>query len=169
MIDFKCYLVRQFSERILLRHARRLLDAIDLKIQARNKNNILVMNLNVVKTACLLIEVLQVMSIRFNSLAVRSKQIRNKIIVLVTEYMFKVEQEAEMKYLLLEKDFELRDSLDLITRLQIVEFLESQYAENVVKEIWRGQYATQDSIFSASTNHMLTWHWWTCIRDVEAD
>lgn len=37
--------------------------------------------------------------------------------------MFKVEQEAEMKYLLLDKDFELRDSLDLITRFEIVEFL----------------------------------------------
>jgi hypothetical protein len=129
----------------------------------------LVLNLNVVKTACLLIEVLQEISNRFNSLGVRSKQIRHKIISIVEPYMGKVEQEAEMKYLLLEKDFELRDCLDLITRLQIVEFLESQYAENVVKEIWRGEYATQDSIFSSSTNHTLTWHWWTCIRDVEAD
>jgi hypothetical protein len=129
----------------------------------------LVLNLNVVKTACLLIEVLEEISNRFNSLGVRSKQIRNKIIGIVEPYMGKVEQEGEMKYLLLEKDFELRDCLDLITRLQIVEFLESQYAENVVKEIWRGEYATQDSIFSSSTNHTLTWHWWTCIRDVEAD
>ena len=32
MIDFKSYLVRQFSERFQLRHARRLFDAIDLKI-----------------------------------------------------------------------------------------------------------------------------------------
>lgn len=30
-----------------------------------------------------------------------------------------------MKYLLLEKDFEYRDSLDLITKHNIVEFLES--------------------------------------------
>jgi len=36
-----------------------------------------------------------------------------------------VEKESEMKYLLLEKDFEHRDSLDLITRYQIVEYLES--------------------------------------------
>jgi hypothetical protein len=74
-----------------------------------------------------------------------------------------------MKYLLLEKDFEYRDSLDLITRYQVVEFLESQFAENVVKEIWRSLYATQDSIFSASTNHMLTWKYWNFIRDIEAD
>ena len=83
--------------------------------------------------------------------------------------MNQVEKEQEMKYLLLEKDFEHRDALDLITQYQIVEFLESQFAENVVKEIWRSAYATQDSILSASTNHMLTWHWWNFIRDVESD
>ena len=49
--------------------------------------------------------------------------------------MNQVEKEQEMKYLLLEKDFEHRDALDLITQYQIVEFLESQFAENVVKEI----------------------------------
>lgn len=56
--------------------------------------------------------------------------------------MLEVEKESEMKHLLLEKDFEHRDALDLITRFEITEFLESQYAENVVKEIWRSLYAT---------------------------
>lgn len=74
-----------------------------------------------------------------------------------------------MKYLLLEKDFEYRDSLDMITKHRIVEFLESQLAENVVKEIWRSAYATSDSIFSASTNHMLTFKFNDCIRDLEFD
>jgi len=38
-------------------------------------------------------------------------------VILVAEYMARVDSEAEMKYLLLEKDFENRDSLDLITSL----------------------------------------------------
>lgn len=37
MLEFKCYLVRQFSERMLQRHARRLFDTLDLKIQQKNK------------------------------------------------------------------------------------------------------------------------------------
>ena len=72
-----------------------------------------------------------------------------------------------MKYLLLEKDFENRDALDLITTYSIEEFLESQFAENVVQEIWRSPYATFDSILAASTNHYLTFHWWHCVRDLE--
>lgn len=72
-----------------------------------------------------------------------------------------------MKYLLLEKDFENRDALDLITTYEIEEFLESQFAENVVQEMWRSAYATYDSILAASTNHMLTFHYWHCVRDLE--
>jgi hypothetical protein len=39
--------------------------------------------------------------------------------------MNQVDRESEMKYLLLEKDQEHRDALDLISRYKIAEFLES--------------------------------------------
>ena len=97
----------------------------------------------------------------------RCQTLRNDIVAITREYMHKVEQEAEMKYLLLEKDFENRDALDLITTYAIEEFLESQFAENVVQEMWRSSYATYDSILAASTNHMLTFHFWDCVRDLE--
>lgn len=72
-----------------------------------------------------------------------------------------------MRFLLLEKDFENRDALDLITRYNITPFLENKFADNVVKEIWRSPYSTNDSLFSASTNHKLTFEFWNCIRDEE--
>lgn len=65
MIDFKCYLIRQHIERLQLGHATRLLEALDIKVMSRNKSNILVVNLNVVKTSCLLIEVLAAVGTRF--------------------------------------------------------------------------------------------------------
>ena len=152
-----------------LRHAISLLDAIRTKVKTVSKQNILVMNLNVVKSSCLLIENLADIALKFNSLTVRCNNIRQDIIKVTKDYMNRVDSEYEMKYLLLEKDFEHRDSLDLITKYRIVEFLESQLAENVVREIWRSPYATQDSILSASTNHMLTFKFWDCIRDQEYD
>ena len=39
--------------------------------------------------------------------------------------MLSIETEQEMRYLLLEKDFENRDSLELITRFKITQMLES--------------------------------------------
>ena len=85
----------------------------------------------------------------------------------MAEYMRQVSGEQEMRYLLLEKDFEDRDALDLITAFHIFDFLRSPYAENVVKEIWRSPYATSDSIFSASTNFFLLFEYYDCIQDEE--
>ena len=48
-----------------LRHARALLDAIRTKVKTVSKQNILVMNLNVVKTACLLIENMEDIGLKF--------------------------------------------------------------------------------------------------------
>lgn len=66
MLDFKAYLVRQFLEQMQLRHARALLDAIRVKVKTVSKQNILVMNLNVVKCSCLLIENLADIGQKFN-------------------------------------------------------------------------------------------------------
>lgn len=77
--------------------------------------------------------------------------------------MTKVHGEEEMRYLLLEKDIEERDALDLITKFKIYKFLESKFAENVVNEIWRSPYATGNNIFTASTNFFLLFEYYHCI------
>ena len=61
--------------------------------------------------------------------------------------MEQVSGEAEMRFLLLEKDIDNRDSLELITNFEIYAFIKTQYADRVVKEIWRSAYATHDLIF----------------------
>lgn len=66
MLDFKAYLARQFTEQMQLRHARALLDAIRTKVKSVSKQNILVMNINVVKSSCLLIENLADIALKFN-------------------------------------------------------------------------------------------------------
>jgi hypothetical protein len=72
-----------------------------------------------------LIEVLELVSNQFEQLKVRCKTIRERIETIVSKYMQQVSGELEMRYLLLEKDFDDRDSLDLITRLSIISFLRS--------------------------------------------
>lgn len=162
MIDFKCYLARQFIDKMQQRHCRTLIATIDHKVKLQSKQNILVLNLNLIKTSCLLIELLDFIAEHFKMTIVRCKHTRDVIINYTKQYLVRVDKQEEMRYLLLEKDFESRDSLDLIARNNIVEFLETQLSEAVVWEIWRGAYATHDSIMSASTNHMLTWEYWHC-------
>jgi len=63
MINEKAYLIREFIERFNLRNARIFLDNMDRLSGFVNKQNILITNFNVVKTACLLIEILELISI----------------------------------------------------------------------------------------------------------
>ena len=167
MIDQKCYLVREYLDFFQLRNARQLLDFIDKKVNIPNKLNILVSNFNVVLSGCLLIEVMSLVGTKFDQLKVRCDNIRTKIEELVGKYMSRVTRQEEMRYLLLEKDMEDRDALELITKLEIYTFLQSQFAENVVKEIWRSAYATSDSIWAASTNFFLLFNYFHCEQDLE--
>ena len=167
MIEEKAYLVREFMERFGLRHARTLLDYIDKRVNIPTKHNIFVTNFNVVKTGCLLIELLELVGLQFDQLLVRCTSIRERVEYYVSAYMMQVQGEQEMRFLLLEKDIENRDALELITNHEIFSFLKSQYAENVVKEIWRSPYATKDLIFQASTNFYLLFEYYNCREDEE--
>ena len=59
MIEEKTFLIRVFMTHFQLRHARQLLDHIEKKGLKANKLNLFVNNFNVVKTGCVLIEVLE--------------------------------------------------------------------------------------------------------------
>ena len=125
MIDQKCFLIREYLDYFQLRNARTLLDYIDKKVNIPNKLNLLVSNFNVVLTGCLLIEILELVGLKFDQLKVRCETIRIKVEEHVSKYMLMINRQDEMRYLLLEKDMEERDSLDLITKYSIYSFLKS--------------------------------------------
>ena len=123
MIDQKCFLIREYLDYFQLRNARQLLDFMEKKVTIPNKLNILVSNFNVVLTGCLLIEVLDLVGAKFDQLKVRCDKIKTKIEDHVSKYMARVTHQDEMRYLLLEKDMEDRDAIDLITKYEIYSFL----------------------------------------------
>lgn len=92
-IDYKTFLIRCYIETFELRHAKHFVDILDSKIQQENKYNILVLNFNVAKTSCLLIELLEIVANRFEQLRVRCNTLRHKIEELTKLYMAKVETE----------------------------------------------------------------------------
>ena len=88
----------------------------------------LILSLNVIKSSCLLIELLEMVRDQFSFLDRRIDEIKNVIIGIAKEYMNTVDNEEEMQYLLLEKDFDNRDSLNIIYDFQVSELLENPYA-----------------------------------------
>lgn len=80
MVDYKCYLARQFIDKMQQRHTRILINTIDTKVKQQSKQNILVLNLNVVKTSCLLIELLDRIGSNFHMQSVRCYHTRSVIV-----------------------------------------------------------------------------------------
>ena len=81
--------------------------------------------------------------------------------------MSRVDNEEEMEYLLLEKDIDQRDSLNLIYDHDIAELLENPYAQKIVMNIWESSYNVSSSLFAVSTVHNLLFNYQHCRYDME--
>lgn len=103
----------------------------------------------------------------FGYLDRRITEIRECIIKIAKEYMDRVDNEEEMEYLLLEKDIDQRDSLNLIYDHDIAELLENPYAQKIVMNIWESRYNVSNSLFAVSTVHNLLFNYQHCRYDME--
>lgn len=97
-------------------------------------------SLNVVKAACLLIELLSGVKKQFGFMERRVEEIKQKIVVIASQYMQQVTSEEEMRYLLLEKDLDNNDALNHIYDLDLVDLLSNPIAQNIVENIWTSPY-----------------------------
>ena len=70
-----------------------------------------------------------------------------------------------MQYLLLEKDIDSRDSLNVVYDYEVIELLENPYAQKIVNNIWESKYNVSASIFSVSTVHNLLFNYDHCRYD----
>ena len=103
----------------------------------------------------------------FGFLDRRIKEIRHGIVKIAKEYMNRVDNEEEMRDLLLEQDIDIRDSLNIIYDYEVVELLENPYAQKIVMNIWESKYNVSSSIFAASTVHNLLFNYNHCRHDME--
>ena len=97
-------------------------------MKSKSRSNILILTLNVIKSSCLLIELIERVRSQFGFLDRRIEEIRQLILKIAREYIERVDNEEEMAYLLLEKDIDFRDSLNMIYDYSIIELLQNPYA-----------------------------------------
>jgi len=98
------------------------------RVKDASRGNIFVHCLNVVKAGCMLVELLEKVKRQFSFMNRRVDEIRQKIISICFAFMLEVGSEEEMRFLLLEKDLDSRDSLNLINQFNMVELLKHPFA-----------------------------------------
>jgi len=114
MLEAKTFLLKRFVKKMNYEQASTFLEAIEKGVKNQSRGNLLILSLNVIKSSCLLIELLEMVRDQFSFLDRRIDEIKNVICGIAKEYMQTVDNEEEMQYLLLEKDFDNRDSLNII-------------------------------------------------------
>lgn len=147
--------------------AAKFLEIVESGIYDSSRGNIFVHTLNVVKAACLLIELLMAVKHQFGFMERRVHEIKAKVLSIATAYMSKVTSEEEMRYLLLEKDLDNNDALTLIYNFDLIDLLQNPMAQNIVENIWTSPYNNSQSIAVASTLHNLLFNWNDCQNDRE--
>lgn len=90
------------------------MEIIEDRVNDSSRGNIFVHTLNVVKAACLLVELLTAVKKNFSFMDRRVEEIKIRIVSIASAYMDQVTSEEEMRYLLLEKDLDNNDALNLI-------------------------------------------------------
>jgi hypothetical protein len=167
-LEAKAFLLKRFITHMKFDVAQKFCETIEEKVFDRSRGNIMVQTLNVVKAACLLVELLNKVKLQFGFMDRRVNEIKTQIVKIATEYMDEVTSEEEMRFLLLEKDLDARDALNMIYDNELVELLKSPFAQNIVLQIWASPYNNTSSIASVSTNHNLLFNYNHCRYDWEA-
>ena len=132
-----------------------------------SKSNIMVRTLNVIKAACVLIEVIERVKQKFGFLSRRVFEVRSKILTICTAFMAEVRSEEEMRFYLMETDLDERDSLMLVFDFDLIELLEHPFSQSIVYNIWTSHYDTSNSMLSVSTAYTLLFDYNHCRYDDE--
>lgn len=132
-LEAKCFLLKKFMKRLKYEHATRLLAAIEERVNDSSKGNILILTLNVIKATCLLIELCEKVCSQFGFLDRRVYEVRMRLVKIAQKFMWEVQNEEEMRFYLLEKDLDERDSMHIIYDYEVIELLEHPFAQNIVE------------------------------------
>lgn len=142
-------------DKVTLDDATKLINVLSHRISNQSKSNIFLVCVNVVRIGCLLIQIIERLASMYPVLKNRVLEIRTKIIKILISYMEEVKTLEEMRYLLLTKDLDYRDSLTYICDYEILELIKVPLAAEVAAEFWNSKYNIRGSPFVISSNHNL--------------
>ena len=147
--------------------AQDFVETIEQRINDSSRGNLMVRSLNVVKNACLIIELLNKVKRRFSFMERRVSETCGRILHIAVKFMAEVNTEEEMRFLLLEKDLDNRDALNMIYDNKLIELLVNPFAQNIVTQIWGSPYNNSHSFATVSSNHNLLFNYNHCRYDLE--
>jgi hypothetical protein len=70
-------------------------------------------------------------------------------------YIEDIEDEVHLRSLVFEKDYENRDSLDLLSKYGIIQIMDNRNMEKIALELWTSQYDVKGHLLITSSAFMI--------------
>lgn len=115
------------------------------------ENNLFSHCANPLLNMCLMYEFLLLLTKKFFSLSYTCNQLMDQVKKMIIEYIQSVDDENFLTSVMLEKDYEGRDSLQIAVELELLDLVQAPKVEAVIKRIWNSDYDTSGSFFEMST------------------
>ena len=87
----------------------------------------------------------------YNFLEAYTQKIYCIIVKIVSKYIESIEDEDKLRAIVFEKDYENRDSLDLISKHEITEIMDNKNMEKIALELWTSQYDVKGNLMTTSS------------------
>lgn len=75
--------------------------------------------------------------------------------IMIIEYIESIDNENFLTSIMLEKDYNNRDSLQIAVDLEVLDLIQAPKVEAVIKRIWNSDYDTSGSIFQMSSAYQI--------------
>ena len=119
------------------------------------EGNIFSHSANPLLNMCLLYEFLFLLTKKFFSLSYTCRQLMDQVKMMITEYIESVDDENFLTSVMLEKDYNGRDSLQIAVDLEVLDLIQAPKVKAVIKRIWNSDYDTSGSFFEMSTPYQI--------------
>lgn len=156
---------------ISYRRAEDFLFALGSKITKPNhKENSLYCTPNILLLCLNLYEICLLLNKQYSFLSSGTAEIIRNLTKIGQTFIADNTDEEKLKLIIFEKDFDFRDSLDLISHYNIAELMDNKNMEKISLEIWSSEYDIKGDIMNCSSAlSIITWNTFDRPRDIVDD
>eukprot|EP01022_Parablepharisma_sp_SALTPOND_P014544 TRINITY_DN198_c0_g1_i1.p1 TRINITY_DN198_c0_g1~~TRINITY_DN198_c0_g1_i1.p1 ORF type:complete len:1150 (-),score=81.84 TRINITY_DN198_c0_g1_i1:5609-9058(-) len=151
-LDIYLYILRKYVHYTELQEAIKFADAVDLILNSSEFTNCIAELLNPIKFIVQLVEIGIHLAARFDNMRMRFEQLKEDLIKLGLYILEEVKSVQQMKFILLDKDLESRETLGLISKYYLIELLNNTMAEEISNEVWYGPYNYTNNVFASTSS-----------------
>ena len=113
---------------------------------------------NILLFTCNLIEVCRILVEKYGFLEAYTEKIEKIIIKTTASFIENTEDEFQLRELVFEKDYENRDSLDILSKYNIIDIMNNRNMEKIALELWTSQYDVKGHLFTTSSALQIVNH-----------